>query len=160
MGFDGIRNEISHMHRQVRRQQKEILTLRRAGISTASAETLLERIQARVDGLSEQRDRLVGEEKLKRPTYPSGKPLRGTPAHQRIDGCDGYGKFAAEVNVSPVKDPKQRPPVFSWQEKKSFGLTVYSFEASEKVLSVVTMRAASKFVRAVHTNEVLTCRDK
>jgi hypothetical protein len=70
-----------------------------------------------------------------------------------------YGKFAAEVNVSSIKDPSQRPPVFSWQEAKSYGLTVFSFEAREKVLSIVTMRKASKFMRATHTNEVLTCRD-
>ncbi|MCK1597974.1 hypothetical protein IVA96_00390 [Bradyrhizobium sp. 159] len=84
MGLDGIRHEISYMRRQITRQQKEILTLQRAGISTASAEALLSRMQAKVDGLCEQRDRLVGEEKLKRPSYPSGKQLKGTRADRRL----------------------------------------------------------------------------
>lgn len=72
----------------------------------------------------------------------------------------GYGRSASEVNVSPVKSPAKRPPVFSWQERPSFGLKVFSYEAAEKVLSIVTMVKPTKFMRAVHTNEVLTCRDK
>jgi hypothetical protein len=43
---------------QVGRQRKEILQLQRAGISTASAERLLGRMHAKIDGLCEQRDRL------------------------------------------------------------------------------------------------------
>ncbi|WP_441259488.1 hypothetical protein AB7008_21400 [Bradyrhizobium sp. 521_C7_N1_3] len=84
MGLDGIRNEISYMRRKISRQQKEILTLQLAGISTASAEALLSRMQAKVDDLCQQRDRLIGEEKLKGPTYPSGKRIDGTSAHRRM----------------------------------------------------------------------------
>jgi hypothetical protein len=84
MGLDGIRNEISHMRRQIGRQQKEIQSLRRAGIATASAEALLERMQAKVDGLCEERDRLLGEQRLSAKSYPSGKRINGTPAHRRM----------------------------------------------------------------------------
>ncbi|MGY3484429.1 hypothetical protein ACVW1C_002312 [Bradyrhizobium sp. USDA 4011] len=77
-----IRAEIEHMRRQIGRQQKEILTLQRAGIPTTSAEALLERMQAKVDGLVEERDRKKGEAKLGK-TYPSGKRINGTPAQRR-----------------------------------------------------------------------------
>lgn len=79
-----IRSEIEHMRSQIGRQRKEILQLQRAGISTASAEALLGRMQAKVDDLCDQRDQLLGEEKLKGPSYASGKPLKGTPAHRRM----------------------------------------------------------------------------
>ncbi len=42
MGLDHVRSEIEHMRVQVGRQRKEILQLQRAGLSTASAELLLE----------------------------------------------------------------------------------------------------------------------
>jgi hypothetical protein len=70
-----------------------------------------------------------------------------------------YGKFPAEINISPIKDPAKRPAVFSWQEKTSVSLVVYSFEATEKVLSIVRMYKPIRN-RAVHTNEVLKCKDK
>jgi hypothetical protein len=85
MGIDGIRNEIGHM-RQISRQQKEILQLQRAGIPTTSAEALLERMQAKVDGLVEQRDRLKGEERVGK-TYASGKRESMAPRH--TGGRDG-----------------------------------------------------------------------
>ncbi len=77
-----IRCEIEHMRRQIGRQQKEILSLQRAGIATASAQTLLTRMQAKVDGLVEERDRRRGEAKLGK-TYDSGKRINGTPSHRR-----------------------------------------------------------------------------
>ncbi|NPU63718.1 hypothetical protein HL667_01765 [Bradyrhizobium sp. 83012] len=52
------RSEIEHMRRQIGRQQKEILELQRGGVPTASAEALLERMQAKVDSLVEERNRL------------------------------------------------------------------------------------------------------
>ena len=51
-----IRFEIERMRVQVGRQRKEILQLRRAGVGTTSAEALLSRMQAKVDGLCLQRD--------------------------------------------------------------------------------------------------------
>ena len=51
MGLDAIRNEIEHMRRQILRQRKEIRALQRSGIPTKSAEEMLERMQAKVDGL-------------------------------------------------------------------------------------------------------------
>jgi hypothetical protein len=59
--LDFVRREIEHMRVQVGRQQKEILQLQRAGISTASAELLLGRMNAKIDGLCEQRERLKAE---------------------------------------------------------------------------------------------------
>ncbi|AHY52442.1 hypothetical protein [Bradyrhizobium japonicum] len=55
---DFIRAEIERMRSQVGRQRKEILLLQRAGISTASAEALLARMQAKVESLCTQRDAL------------------------------------------------------------------------------------------------------
>ncbi|WP_063684778.1 hypothetical protein [Bradyrhizobium stylosanthis] len=83
MGIDPVRSEIEHMRRQVGRQRKEILALQRAGISTASAEALLSRMLAKIDGLCDQRDLLLGEERLKGPAYASGNPLKSTPANRR-----------------------------------------------------------------------------
>ena len=49
MGLDHVRAEIEHMRVQVGRQRKEILQLQRAGIGTASAELLLQRMLAKID---------------------------------------------------------------------------------------------------------------
>jgi hypothetical protein len=70
-----------------------------------------------------------------------------------------YGKFPSEINISPIKDPAKRPAVFSWQEKTSVSLVIYSFEANEKTLSIVRLYKPIRN-RAVHTNEVLKCKDK
>ena len=78
-----LRSEIEHMRSQISRQRKEILQLQRAAISTVSAEALLTRMRAKVEGLCIERDRLAGEEKAKKPTYASGKPLKGAPARRR-----------------------------------------------------------------------------
>jgi hypothetical protein len=68
MGLDHVRNEIEHMRAQLGRQRKEILQLQRAGISTASAEMLLERMLAKIEGLCAERERLKAEQ---------GGPTRG-----------------------------------------------------------------------------------
>jgi hypothetical protein len=62
MGLDHVRSEIEHMRVQVGRQRKEILQLQRAGIPTASAELLLQRMLAKIDDLCAERDRLKKEE--------------------------------------------------------------------------------------------------
>ena len=64
--IDFIRREIEHMRVQVGRQQREILQLQRAGIPTASAESLLDRMHIKIDGLCEQRERLKKEEPRER----------------------------------------------------------------------------------------------
>ena len=51
-----IRAEIELMRRQIVRHRKEIQDLWRAGIATKSADELLVRMQAKVDGLCEERD--------------------------------------------------------------------------------------------------------
>ena len=56
--LDFVRAEIERMRVQVGRQRKDILSLQRAGISTASAELLLGRMLAKIDGLCEQRDQM------------------------------------------------------------------------------------------------------
>jgi hypothetical protein len=66
MGLEHVRREIEHMRVQVSRQRKEILQLQRAGISTASAELLLGRMDAKIDDLCAQRDRLKKERPAER----------------------------------------------------------------------------------------------
>ena len=78
-----LRNEIEHMRAQISRQRKEMLQLQRAGVGTASAETLLARMLAKVDDLCAERDRQVRAAK-EGPTYASGKPIKGTPANRRM----------------------------------------------------------------------------
>jgi hypothetical protein len=71
--LDYVRSEIERMRNQVGRQRKEILLLQRAGISTASAETLLQQMLDKIDGLCAQRDKLKAEQK-----HPmTGKVLGG-----------------------------------------------------------------------------------
>ena len=65
MQLAAIRAEIEQMRRQIARQRKEMLDLQRAGISTRSAEVLLARMLSKVDGLCVERDRLVGESRVK-----------------------------------------------------------------------------------------------
>jgi hypothetical protein len=61
MGLDHVRAEIERMRVQVGRQRRELLELQKAGIPTASAEVLLERMLDKIDALCEQRDRLKRE---------------------------------------------------------------------------------------------------
>ena len=53
---------IGHMRVQLGRQRKEILQLQRAGIPTAAAELLLQRMLAKIHDLCDERDRLKKEE--------------------------------------------------------------------------------------------------
>jgi hypothetical protein len=73
MGLDHVRSEIERMRVQVGRQRKEILQLQRAGIPKASAELLLGRMQAKIDALCAERDRL----KRALPPPSRGKALGG-----------------------------------------------------------------------------------
>lgn len=59
--LDYIRAEIERMRVQVGRQRKEILQLQRAGISTAAADALLQRMLDKIDGLCEERERKKAE---------------------------------------------------------------------------------------------------
>lgn len=70
-----LRSEIERMRYQIGRQRREIRDLQRAGIPTKPAEELLERMQAKVDGLCAERDRQRREQAIK---YPgTDKPIRG-----------------------------------------------------------------------------------
>jgi hypothetical protein len=60
--IDFIRGEIERMRSQVAKQRKDILSLKRAGIPTASAELLLERMLNTIDTLCAERDRLRAEQ--------------------------------------------------------------------------------------------------
>lgn len=53
-----IRGEIERLRTQVGRQRREIRQLQKAGIATASADALLERMLATIDTLCAERDRL------------------------------------------------------------------------------------------------------
>ncbi|MBR1124547.1 hypothetical protein JQ628_23690 [Bradyrhizobium lablabi] len=70
--LEHYRAEIERMRVQVGRQRKEILQLQRAGVRTASAEALLERMLNTIDGLCEQRDRLKAEQPTARPRQVLG----------------------------------------------------------------------------------------
>jgi hypothetical protein len=72
MQLETVRGEIERMRAQVSRQRKEILQLQRAGIATASAEGLLQRMLDRIDALCLERDRLKQET-----PRSEGKVLRG-----------------------------------------------------------------------------------
>jgi hypothetical protein len=71
--IEHIRAEIERMRTQVHRQRGEIRQLQRAGISTVSADALLDRMLNKIDELCEQRDRLKTEE----PGPCKGKVLGG-----------------------------------------------------------------------------------
>ncbi len=81
MNIDHIRSEIEQMRRQILRQRKEIRDLQRAGIHTKSAEELLERMLAKVDGLCAERDRQVGEQRRK---YPGTDKVINGPTERRF----------------------------------------------------------------------------
>lgn len=70
--LDYLRSEIERMRVQIGRQRKEILTLERAGIATASAKVLLQRMIDRTDGLCAERDRMKADQ-----PKPKGKVLGG-----------------------------------------------------------------------------------
>jgi hypothetical protein len=61
MQLDTIRGEIERMRTQVQRQRGEIRQLQQAGISTASADALLEKMLHKIDQLCAERDRLKRE---------------------------------------------------------------------------------------------------
>jgi hypothetical protein len=71
--LDHLRSEIERMRGQVHRQRGEIRQLQRAGIPTASAEALLERMLNKIDEMCADRDRLKKEQ----PSPMKGKVLGG-----------------------------------------------------------------------------------
>ena len=73
MRLDHVRSEIELMRTQVGRQRKQILQLQRAGIPTAAAETLLQRMLDKFDSLCTERDKL----KAQAPGHNKGKVLGG-----------------------------------------------------------------------------------
>jgi hypothetical protein len=62
--LDYVRSEIERMRNQVGRQRKEILLLQRAGIPTASAEAMLQRMLDKIEGLCAQRDKLKAKQSI------------------------------------------------------------------------------------------------
>jgi hypothetical protein len=56
-----IRSEIEYMRRQVQRLRGEIRQLQHSGISSTSADALLERMLNKIDDLCAERDRLRGQ---------------------------------------------------------------------------------------------------
>jgi hypothetical protein len=75
-----IRSEIERMRMQVYRQRGEIRQLQRAGISTTSAEALLDRMLNNIDGLCAERDRLKKEQ----PRPSDVRYIRNHPKHDRF----------------------------------------------------------------------------
>ena len=68
-----VRGEIEHKRRQVLRLRGEIRQLQYSGISSASAEALLDRMLDKIDDLCAERDRLKQEQ----PGYHKGRVLGG-----------------------------------------------------------------------------------
>jgi hypothetical protein len=62
MQLDSLRSAIERMRVQVHRQRGEIRQLQRAGIPTASAEALLERMLNQIDDMCAERARLKKEQ--------------------------------------------------------------------------------------------------
>ena len=56
-----IRSEIEYMRRQVQRLRGEIRQFQHSGISSTSADALLERMLNKIDDLCAERDRLRGQ---------------------------------------------------------------------------------------------------
>ena len=81
MQLEALRAEIEYMRRQIARQRSDIRTLQRAGISTAAAVELLDRMLAKVDGRCAERDRLVGEQRRK---YPGTNKVINGPIERRF----------------------------------------------------------------------------
>lgn len=73
--IDFIREEIACMRTHVGRQRREIFLLKRAGIPTASAEVLLQRMLDTIDNLCAVRDKLND----KKPGHNAGRVLGGRP---------------------------------------------------------------------------------
>ena len=69
--IDFIRADIEHRRRQVLRLRGEIRQLRHSGISSPSAEVLLDQMLDKLDQLCAQRDRLKKEQ----PGYSKNKVL-------------------------------------------------------------------------------------
>jgi hypothetical protein len=67
--------------RQILRQRREIRDLQRAGIPTKSADELLARMLLKVDELCADRDRLVGEQRMK---YPGTSKAINGPSERRF----------------------------------------------------------------------------
>jgi hypothetical protein len=68
-----VRGEIERLRTQVGRQRREIRQLQKVGISTTSADALLERMLNNIDTLCADRDRL----KQQTPSPSKGKVLGG-----------------------------------------------------------------------------------
>lgn len=73
MQLDDLRREIEHMRARVQRQRVYIRQLQRAGIPSASAEALLDRMLDKIDELCAERDRLKKEQ----PPPAKGRVLGG-----------------------------------------------------------------------------------
>ena len=71
--IDFIRADIEHCRRKVQRLRDEIRQLQYSGISSASAEALLDRMLNKIDELCAERDRLKKEQ----PGHNKGKVFGG-----------------------------------------------------------------------------------
>jgi hypothetical protein len=71
--LDYTRAEIERTRVQVGRQRKEIVQLQKAGIKTASAEALLQRMLDKVEWLCGERDRLRAALPKPRPKVLGGR---------------------------------------------------------------------------------------
>jgi hypothetical protein len=76
VNLDFVRKDIEYRVKQIGRQKRDIVQLKRLGLDTAAAEELLARMTAKVEELRAERDRLRASEAR---TYPgTSKVIRGT----------------------------------------------------------------------------------
>src|SRR5258706_15302530 len=106
MQLDYVQSEIERMRTQVHRQRGEIRQLQRAGISTASAEALLERMLNKIDELCADRDRLKKEQGPSRQGQGLGWAVMVTQPPQWYDEKDDHSpriKALAEVRIRATR---------------------------------------------------------
>jgi hypothetical protein len=75
MRLDFITTEIERLQVQIQRQQQEILQPQRVGFNTLPGEALLARMQASVENLCAQRDRIVRDQRRQNLRVHEGTPM-------------------------------------------------------------------------------------
>lgn len=93
MRLDHVRSEIAYMRIQVGRHRREILQLQRAGISTTSADTFLQRMLDKIDSLCVERDKLKAEH----PGHNKGRALGGRNWLKWFDDDKDHPPFIAAL---------------------------------------------------------------
>jgi hypothetical protein len=98
-----LRSEIERMRYHLQRQRKEIRALQRAGIPTKPAEELLERMQAKVDALCDERDRQRKEQSIK---YPGTHRQAHQGSHRAAHPVKALSGLSDKLRRAAGRNPK------------------------------------------------------